>query len=118
MLVQQNIADPNVIMTFYGKAAKQILTTGVPGSKEAPYGVWSGTAEGRCHLVVTLHRIMLVFPIHWIVELCSVYALPSTCFTAPMILLLRGRSYSSASPYARPRLTIDCCLRIMGKALL
>src|SRR5580692_7389007 len=46
MPVQQNIADPNVIMTFYGKAAKQILTTGAPGSKEAPYGVWTGTAEG------------------------------------------------------------------------
>ena len=46
MPVQQNIADPNVIMTFYGKAAKQILTTGAPGSKETPYGVWTGTAEG------------------------------------------------------------------------
>ena len=46
MPVQQNIADPNVIMTFYGKAAKQILTTGAPGSKETPYGVWSGTADG------------------------------------------------------------------------
>jgi len=44
--VQQNVADPNVIMTFYGKAAKQILTTGAPGSKETPYGVWTGTAEG------------------------------------------------------------------------
>jgi hypothetical protein len=46
MPVQQNIADPNVIMTFYGKAAKQILTTGAPGSTETPYGVWTGTAEG------------------------------------------------------------------------
>jgi hypothetical protein len=45
--VQQNIADPNVIMTFYGKAAKQILTTGAPGSTETPYGVWTGTAEVR-----------------------------------------------------------------------
>ena len=46
MPVQQNIADPNVIMTFYGNAAKQILTTGAPGSTETPYGVWTGTAEG------------------------------------------------------------------------
>src|ERR1700739_4780314 len=43
--VQENIADPNVEMTFYGKAAKQILTTGVPGSDVTPYGVWTGTAE-------------------------------------------------------------------------
>jgi len=48
MPVQENIADPNVVMTFYG-AAKQILTTGIPaglpGSDITPYGVWTGTAE-------------------------------------------------------------------------
>ena len=44
MPVQENIADPNVEMTFYG-AAKQILTTGTPGSDVIPYGVWTGTAE-------------------------------------------------------------------------
>jgi hypothetical protein len=41
--VQENIADPNVEIKFYG-AAKQILTTGTPGSDVTPYGVWSGTA--------------------------------------------------------------------------
>jgi hypothetical protein len=46
MPVQENIADPNVVMTFYGKAAKQILTTSAPGNPAAPYGVWCGTAEG------------------------------------------------------------------------
>jgi hypothetical protein len=46
MPVQANIADPNVVMTFYGKAAKQILTTSIPGLSGAPYGVWGGTAEG------------------------------------------------------------------------
>ena len=46
MPVQANVADPNVIMTFYGKAAKQILTTSAPGIPAAPYGVWAGTAEG------------------------------------------------------------------------
>jgi hypothetical protein len=43
--VQENIADPNVEMKFYGAAAKQILTTGLPGSEVTPYGVWTGTAE-------------------------------------------------------------------------
>jgi len=43
--VQENIADPNVVMTFYGKAAKQILTTGLPNNDITPYGVWTGTAE-------------------------------------------------------------------------
>jgi hypothetical protein len=46
MPVQENVGDPNVEMKFYGAAAKQILTTGAPGSDVTPYGVWSGTAEG------------------------------------------------------------------------
>lgn len=46
MPVQENVADPNVVMTFYGKAARQILTTSQPGVPSAPYGVWAGTAEG------------------------------------------------------------------------
>ncbi len=44
--VQENIADPNVEIKYYGAAAKQILTTGAPGSDVTPYGVWTGTAEG------------------------------------------------------------------------
>jgi len=44
--VQENIKDPNVEIKYYGPAAKQILTTGAPGSEVTPYGVWTGTAEG------------------------------------------------------------------------
>ena len=44
--IQQNITDPKVEIKYYGAAAKQILTTGQPGSDLTPYGVWSGTAEG------------------------------------------------------------------------
>jgi len=44
--VQENISDSNVQIKFYGAAAKQILTTGLPGSDVTPYGVWTGTAEG------------------------------------------------------------------------
>jgi hypothetical protein len=44
--VQENIADPKVEIKYYGKAAKQILTTGTPDSDVTPYGVWTGTAEG------------------------------------------------------------------------
>ena len=43
--VQENVKDPNVEIKYYGAAAKQILTTGVPGSGVTPYGVWTGTAE-------------------------------------------------------------------------
>jgi hypothetical protein len=41
--VQENIADSNVEIKLYG-AAKEVLTTGTPGSAVTPYGVWSGTA--------------------------------------------------------------------------
>ena len=44
--VQENVADANVEIKYYGAAAKQILTTGTPGSDVTPYGVWTGTAEG------------------------------------------------------------------------
>jgi hypothetical protein len=43
--MQSNIADANVELKYYGAGAKQILTTGNPGTDVAPYGVWSGTAE-------------------------------------------------------------------------
>ena len=43
--VQENVKDPNVEIKYYGAAAKQILTTGVPESGVTPYGVWTGTAE-------------------------------------------------------------------------
>ena len=43
--VQENIADQEVEIKYYGAGAKQILTTGAPGSDVTPYGVWSGTAE-------------------------------------------------------------------------
>ena len=45
MPVQDNIADSNVLITYYGAGAKQVLTTGAPGSATVPYGIWSGTAE-------------------------------------------------------------------------
>src|ERR1700730_687265 len=40
--VQENVSDPNLEIKYYGKAAKQILTTGAPGSDVKPYGVGNG----------------------------------------------------------------------------
>jgi len=45
MPIQDNIADSNVLISYYGAGAKQVLTTGQPGSASVPYGIWSGTAE-------------------------------------------------------------------------
>ena len=45
-VVQENIVDPNVEMKWYGTAAKQLLTSGNPGSETTPFSVWSGVCEG------------------------------------------------------------------------
>jgi len=45
-MVQENVADPNVEVKWYGEAAKQVLTSGTPGSETAPFSVWTGEAEG------------------------------------------------------------------------
>jgi hypothetical protein len=45
-VVQENIADPNIELKWYGKAAHQLLTTGTPGSDVTPFGVWSGECAG------------------------------------------------------------------------
>jgi hypothetical protein len=45
-VVQENIADPNIELKWYGPAAHQLLTTGTPGSDVTPFGVWSGECAG------------------------------------------------------------------------
>jgi len=45
-VVPENIMDQNVEYKGYGAAAKQLLTTGTPGSDAAPFGVWSGECAG------------------------------------------------------------------------
>jgi hypothetical protein len=44
-MVQENIADPNVEVKWYGPGAKKMLTTGTPGSENAPFGIWSGECD-------------------------------------------------------------------------
>jgi hypothetical protein len=45
-VVQENVADPNVELKWYGPAAKQLLTSGTPGSDSTPFSVWSGESAG------------------------------------------------------------------------
>ncbi len=44
-MVQENVADPNVEVKWYGPGAKKMLTTGTPGSENAPFGIWSGECD-------------------------------------------------------------------------
>jgi hypothetical protein len=44
-MVQENVADPNVEVKWYGPGAKKLLTTGNPGSETTPFGVWSGECD-------------------------------------------------------------------------
>jgi hypothetical protein len=45
-VAQENIADPNVEIKWYGPGAKKLLTTGNPASATTPFGVWSGECDG------------------------------------------------------------------------
>jgi len=45
-VIQENIADPNLELKQYGPAAKQLLTSGTPGSVTTPFSVWSGECAG------------------------------------------------------------------------
>ena len=88
MPVQQNIQDPNVIMTFYGKAARQILTTGAPASTVTPYGVWTGTAEGPLAVTFKLKDSYLdmtgLANIHWFTKTSGFHAI------RPVVKLANG----------------------------
>jgi hypothetical protein len=45
-VIQENIVDSNVQLKQYGPAAKQLLTSGTPGSDTTPFTVWSGECAG------------------------------------------------------------------------
>ena len=45
-IVQENVADANVEVKWYGAAATHLLTSGTPGSDTAPFTVWSGECDG------------------------------------------------------------------------
>ena len=45
-VVQSNIADQNVELKQYGPGAKELLTSGTPGSETTPFTVWSGACTG------------------------------------------------------------------------
>jgi hypothetical protein len=45
-VVPENVADPNLELKQYGPAAKQLLTSGTPGSDTAPFSVFSGECAG------------------------------------------------------------------------
>lgn len=45
-IVQGNVADPNVLVHWYGEAAKQLLTSGSPDNPGRPFSAWSGECEG------------------------------------------------------------------------
>lgn len=45
-IVQENVADPNVEVKWYGQAAKHLLTSGTPGSDTTPFSAWSGECDG------------------------------------------------------------------------
>jgi hypothetical protein len=99
MPVQENIADPNVVLDYYGKAAKQILTTGAPGSLVAPYGVWCGTAEGPFAITFKLKGAWLdmtgLANVRWQVKTSGFHAVRPVVKLADGTLLVGDLTFES-----------------------
>jgi hypothetical protein len=45
-IAQGNVADPNVVVHWYGSAAEHLLTSGSPDNPGRPFSVWSGECAG------------------------------------------------------------------------
>jgi len=104
--VQENVSDPNVEMKYYGKAAKQILTTGAPGSDRTPYGVWSGTAEGPFAVTFKLKNnyadLTGLANIRWSVKTSGFHVVRPVLKLANGTLLVGDAAFSSVT-----RLTLN-----------
>lgn len=45
-ITQGNVADPNVMVHWYGAAAQHLLTSGSPDNPGRPFSAWSGECDG------------------------------------------------------------------------
>jgi len=107
MPVQENVGDPNLEMKYYGTAAKQILTTGAPGSDITPYGVWSGTAEGGPFAITFKHKNNYVdltglANIRWFTKTSGFHVVRPVVKLANGTLLVGDLAFSSV-----PKLTLS-----------
>jgi hypothetical protein len=71
-IVQGNVADPNVVVHWYGDAAKKLLTSGTPGSQTTPFSVWSGECDGPFAITFSAKNSMIdmtgIGKIRWTVK--------------------------------------------------
>jgi hypothetical protein len=99
--VQENIGDPNVEMKYYGAAAKEVLTTGAPGSDLAPYGVWSGTATGPFAYTFRLKNSYLdltgLASIRWFTKTSGFHVVRPVVKLANGTLLVGDAAFSSVT---------------------
>jgi hypothetical protein len=106
MPVQENVSDPNVEMKFYGTAAKQILTTGLPGNDVTPYGVWTGTAEGPFAVTFKLKNNYVhltgIANIRWFTKTSGFHVVRPVVKLANGTMMVGDLSFSSV-----PKLTLS-----------
>src|SRR5437867_370900 len=104
--VQENVKDPNVEIKYYGAAAKQILTTGVPGSDVTPYGVWTGTAEGPFAITFRLKNNNLdltgLANIRWFTKTSGFHVVRPVVKLASGLMLVGDLAFSSV-----PKLSLN-----------
>ena len=105
--VQANIADPNVEIHYYGPGAKQILTTGIPGSDVRPYGVWTGTAESPFAITFGMNNgnyvdLTGLANVRWFTKTSGFHVVRPVVKLADDTLLVGDRTFSSV-----PKLTLS-----------
>jgi hypothetical protein len=103
-MIQENVVDPNVEVKWYGAAAKELLTTGTPGSDVAPFGVWSGECDGPFAITFRLKNSSVdmtgLANIRWFVKTSGFHEV------RPVIVLPDGTMLVADLPFASiPMLT-------------
>lgn len=104
-VVQENVADPNVEIKWYGPAAKQLLTSGTPGSDTTPFSVWSGECEGP--FAITFRQknnyvdLTGLGKIRWVVKTSGFHVVRPVVKLADGTLLIGNRTDASVPMLAQ-----------------
>jgi hypothetical protein len=103
-VVQENIADPNIELKQYGPAAKELLTSGTPGSESTPFTVWSGACSGPFAITFRLKNKSVDLTglgrIRWMVKTSGFHEVRPVVKLADGTLLVGDHTDSSVPMFA------------------
>jgi len=98
-IAQQNVADPNVELKWYGAAAKHLLTSGSPDNPGRPFSVWSGECDGP--FAITFRRrdafadLTGLAKMRWVVKTSGLHAVRPVIKLADGTMLVGDHAVSA-----------------------